>query len=286
MDVTETGSSLKANQLRVIDVVQESTPRFIANHAAAQDSWKRAKMERMLMLLSGVIAATTRVGLSMNVPRERLERVLELLPNGAPTLSPLADEDWVDVFVIIEETRVREIIPMLHEAGARVLVETTLTRSSTDPVGRIRNLAALPYAYLQTLYSGLVSARLIESSPLVVCQGLTLRESERGQEILLSVRSDVRGWELPGGRVESGEQVSEALAREMREETGLDVEVGRHVGDYVRTGFRPHVARVYVCQVRSGKERPSLETLEISWFPIAACLENSFRGTTSPLRTV
>lgn len=128
VDVTETGSSLKANQLRVIDVVQESTPRFVANHAAAQDSWKRAKMERMLMLLSGVIAATTRVGLSMNVPRERLERVLELLPNGAPTLSPLADDDWVDVFVIIEEARVREIIPMLHEAGARVLVETTLNK--------------------------------------------------------------------------------------------------------------------------------------------------------------
>ena len=135
-------------------------------------------------------------------------------------------------------------------------------------MGRIRNLAALPNAYLQTLYSGLVSARWIESSPLVVCQGLTLRESERGQEILLSVRSDVRGWELPGGRVEPGEQVSDALARELCEETGLDVEVGRHVGDYVRTGFRPHVARVYVCQVRSGKERPSSETLEIRWFPV------------------
>ena len=135
-------------------------------------------------------------------------------------------------------------------------------------MGRIRNLAALPYAYLQTLYSGLVSARWIESSPLVVSQALTLRESGRGQEILLSVRSDVRGWELPGGRVESGERASEALAREMREETGLDVEVGRHVGDYVRTGFRPHVARVYVCQVRSGKERPSSETLEVRWFPV------------------
>lgn len=128
VDVTETGSSLRANRLRVIDIVQESTPRFVANHEAAQDPWKRAKMDRMLMLLSGVIAATTRVGLSMNVPRERLEQVLALLPNGAPTLSPLADETWVDVFVIIEESRVREIVPLLHEAGARVLVETTLNK--------------------------------------------------------------------------------------------------------------------------------------------------------------
>ena len=128
MDVTETGSSLRANRLRVIDVVQESTPRFVANHDAARDPWKRAKMDRMLMLLSGVIAATTRVGLSMNVPREQLDEVLALLPNGAPTLSPLADESWVDVFVIIEESRVREIVPLLHDAGARVLVETTLNK--------------------------------------------------------------------------------------------------------------------------------------------------------------
>lgn len=128
VDVTETGSSLKANHLRVIDVVLESTPRFVANHAAAVDPWKRAKMDRILMLLSGVIAATTRVGLSMNVPRDRLEQVLELLPQGSPTLSPLADENWVDVFVIIEEVRVREILPSLHEAGARVLVETALSK--------------------------------------------------------------------------------------------------------------------------------------------------------------
>jgi len=128
VDVTETGSSLKANSLRVIDVVLESTPRFVANHAAAADPWKRAKMDRMLTLLSGVIAATTRVGLSMNVPRDCLDQVLALLPKGSPTLSPLADESWVDVFVIIEQARVREILPSLHEAGARVLVETALSK--------------------------------------------------------------------------------------------------------------------------------------------------------------
>ncbi len=73
---------------------------------------------------------------------------------------------------------------------------------------------------------------------------------------------------MPGGRVEPDEQPRDALAREMREETGLAVEVGRHVGDYVRTGFRPHVARVYVCRVRSGQQRPSPETLEVDWFPV------------------
>ncbi len=128
VDVTETGSSLRANQLRVIDTLLESTPRFVANHAACEDPWKRAKMDRMLMLMRGAIAATTRVGLSMNVPRERLDAVLKLLPPGAPTLSPLADEAWVDVFVIIDEVRVREIVPSLHEAGARVLVETALSK--------------------------------------------------------------------------------------------------------------------------------------------------------------
>ena len=140
------------------------------------------------------------------------------------------------------------------------------TRSSTDRVGRLRNLSALPYAYLQTLYSGLISARVVERSPLVVCQGLILRPSAAGEEILLSVRSDVRGWELPGGRVEAGEQAPEALVREIHEETGLSVRVERHVGDYVRTGFRPHLARVYVCRVSSGEARRSSETLEVDWF--------------------
>ena len=128
VDVTETGSSLAANNLRVIDTLLESTPRFVANHTAFEDSWKRGKMERLLMLISGAIAATTRVGLSMNVPRERLDDVLALLPSGAPTISPLADEGWVDVFVIIEEVRVREIVPLLHAAGAEVLVETPLSK--------------------------------------------------------------------------------------------------------------------------------------------------------------
>ena len=128
VDVTETGSSLRANHLKVLDVLLESTPRFVANRVAAADDWKRGKMDRILMLLNAAIAAATRVGLSMNVPRERLGNILALLPDSSPTISPLADESWVDVFVIIEEERVRDLIPQLSESGARVIVETPLNK--------------------------------------------------------------------------------------------------------------------------------------------------------------
>lgn len=128
VDVTETGSSLRANNLKVLDVLLESTPRFVASQAAAGDPWKRGKMDRILMLLTAAIAASTRVGLSMNVPRAALQKVLALLPESSPTLSPLSDEGWVDVFVILEEERVRDLIPRLSEAGARVIVETPLNK--------------------------------------------------------------------------------------------------------------------------------------------------------------
>ncbi len=128
VDVTETGSSLRANNLEVLDVLQESTPRFVANREAVADPWKRDKMERLLMLVTGAIAAATRVGLSMNVSRDQLDGVLALLPEGSPTISTLADPSWVDVFVIIEETRVRELIPQLSAAGAQVIVETPVNK--------------------------------------------------------------------------------------------------------------------------------------------------------------
>jgi ATP phosphoribosyltransferase len=128
VDVTETGSSLRANQLKVLDVLLESTPRFVANRAAADDDWKRGKMDRILMLLNAAIAAATRVGLSMNVPRESVDDILALLPDSSPTISPLSDDSWVDVFVIIEEERVRDLIPQLSESGARVIVETPLNK--------------------------------------------------------------------------------------------------------------------------------------------------------------
>jgi len=129
VDVSETGSSLRANNLDVIDTVLVSTPRFIANKAAAADPWKRQKMERLLMLVRGAIAAADRVGLMMDAPRERLEKVLELLPALVkPTIAPLADESWVAVTTVIEERLVRELLPQLSEAGARGIVEFPLNK--------------------------------------------------------------------------------------------------------------------------------------------------------------
>ncbi|HIF99981.1 MAG TPA: ATP phosphoribosyltransferase [Myxococcales bacterium] len=128
VDVTETGSSLRANNLKVLDVLLESTPRFVASREAAADEWKRGKMDRILMLLTAAIAAASRVGLSMNVPRSALDAILSLLPDSSPTLSPLSDENWLDVFVIIEEERVRDLVPLLSDAGARVIVETPLNK--------------------------------------------------------------------------------------------------------------------------------------------------------------
>ena len=129
VDVTETGSSLRANDLRVIDLLQESTPRLIAHRPSLEDPWKRGKLERLTMLLMGAIAAATRVGLSMNVPKDKMEGLLALLPDaGKPTISPLADPSWVDVFVIVEESFVRELLPRLHEAGARGIVESPLNK--------------------------------------------------------------------------------------------------------------------------------------------------------------
>jgi ATP phosphoribosyltransferase len=129
VDVSETGSSIRANQLRVLDVVIESTPRFIANPDAAADPWKRRKMERIVLLLRAAIAAANRVGLMLNVRRDHLEQVLQILPALAtPTISALADERWVAVNTVIEEHLVREMVPALREAGARGIVEYPLNK--------------------------------------------------------------------------------------------------------------------------------------------------------------
>jgi ATP phosphoribosyltransferase len=129
VDVTETGSSLRANNLRVIDTVIESTPRFIANNEAAADEWKRRKMDRLLLLLRGAIAAIDRVGLMMNVPKGQLEKVLSLLPAlSAPTISTLADDHWVAVNTVVEERLVTELFPQLSESGARGIVEYPLIK--------------------------------------------------------------------------------------------------------------------------------------------------------------
>ena len=129
VDVSETGSSLRANNLKVLHVVLESTPRFIANHASLGDEWKRAKIERVLMLLKGAIAAATRVLLAMNAPCGQVDDILRILPALAtPTVSTLADPDWVDLSTVVDEKLVRELIPKLYEAGARGIIEVPINK--------------------------------------------------------------------------------------------------------------------------------------------------------------
>jgi ATP phosphoribosyltransferase len=129
VDVTETGSSLRANNLKVLHVVLESTPRFIANHQSLEDAWKRAKIDRLLMLLQGAIAAATRVLLAMNAPCGKVDEILAILPALAtPTVSTLADPDWVDLSTVVEEKQVRELIPRLYAAGARGIIELPISK--------------------------------------------------------------------------------------------------------------------------------------------------------------
>ncbi len=126
---TETGSTLKAHGLEIIDELLVSTTRLIANKAAWQDTWKRSKTESIALLLQGALNADGMVGLKMNVPRASLEAVLRELPSlQRPTISGLADEDWVAVEVIADESTVRELIPNLKRAGASGLVEYPLNK--------------------------------------------------------------------------------------------------------------------------------------------------------------
>ncbi len=129
VDVSETGSSLRANQLKVMHVVLESTPRFIANRASLRDDWKQDKIDRLLMMLKGAIAAATRVLLSMNVPRDSVDAILKILPALAtPTVSTLADARWVEMSTVVDEKLVRELIPGLYAAGARGIIELPISK--------------------------------------------------------------------------------------------------------------------------------------------------------------
>jgi len=129
VDVSETGASLRANDLKIMDVVLRSTPRFIAHRKSLDDRWKRDKIDRLLMLLKGAIAAATRVLLSMNVPRGKVAAVLKILPALAtPTISTLADPEWVDLSTVVEEKAVRELIPRLYDAGARGIIELPINK--------------------------------------------------------------------------------------------------------------------------------------------------------------
>ena len=129
VEVTETGSSLRANGLRIVETVLESNTKFFANRAAWADDWKRAKMETIVMLLKGAIDASGKVGLMLNVHKDNLESVLAVLPAlKRPTISHLSDPDWLAVNTIIEEKTVREIIPRLKAAKAQGIVEYPLNK--------------------------------------------------------------------------------------------------------------------------------------------------------------
>jgi len=129
VEVTETGSSLRANNLKIIDTVIESNTQLIANHTAWQDSWKRRKLEDMRMLLEGAINALGKVGLMLNVHQRDLRAVLDVLPAlKRPTISHLSDEEWLAVNTILDESTVRDIIPRLKQAGAQGIVEYPLNK--------------------------------------------------------------------------------------------------------------------------------------------------------------
>ena len=129
VEVTETGGSLRANNLRIVDEVLISTPRLIVNHTAAADAWKCEKVANLELMLKACLAAEGKVGLMMNVRRADLEAVVGVLPAlQTPTVSALADEEWVDVNSIVEESVVRSIVPKLKMAGARGIVEYAINK--------------------------------------------------------------------------------------------------------------------------------------------------------------
>ena len=129
VDITETGSSLRANNLRVVATLLESYPQLIANTAALQDPWKKNKLANMVLLLKGALAARDKVGLKMNLAQNQLQNLLSTLPSlREPTVSPLAQPGWVAVETVIDEKVVREIIPQLKALGAEGIIEYPLNK--------------------------------------------------------------------------------------------------------------------------------------------------------------
>ena len=129
VDVTETGSSLRANKLRIVDTLMESFPQFVANKSSIKDEWKREKLERIGMLLSAAQAARDVVGIKMNILSSNLDKLLESLPAlRNPTISKLADEDWIAIETVLNEAVVRELIPELKALGAEGIIEYPLNK--------------------------------------------------------------------------------------------------------------------------------------------------------------
>ena len=129
VDLTETGSSLRANNLRIVDTILTSTTRMIANKKAWKNGAKRAKMEQIKMLLLGALDAQRRVLLKLNAPAKKLEKIVKALPAlHAPTVNKLNDPDWFAVETVVEERLVRDLIPTLREAGATGIIELALNK--------------------------------------------------------------------------------------------------------------------------------------------------------------
>ena len=129
VEITETGSSLRANKLRIVDTMMTTTPRFIMNKEAYEDSWKREKTKRIANLLVGAFQAEDKVGLKMNVRRDDLDKIVGQLPAlNNPTISNLLDDAWVAIEVIVDESTVRDIIPALMDAGAEGIIEYPLNK--------------------------------------------------------------------------------------------------------------------------------------------------------------
>jgi ATP phosphoribosyltransferase len=129
VEVTETGASLRANDLKIVETICESTTRFIANKASWADAWKKEKMERIVLLLQGAILAEGKVGLKMNAKKEDIEKIIAILPSiKTPTVSYLFDKNWVDIDTIIDEEDVKRLIPELRKAGAEGLIEYPLNK--------------------------------------------------------------------------------------------------------------------------------------------------------------
>ncbi len=128
VEITETGSSLRANKLRIVDTVLETNTMFIVNKNSFKDEWKKQKIDRIIMLLEAALNAQTRVGLMMNVPKANLDKILKIIPDKMPTISTLSDENWVDLIVILKQSRVRELLPKFKEFGAAGIVEFPLNK--------------------------------------------------------------------------------------------------------------------------------------------------------------
>lgn len=129
VDITETGSSIKANKLRIVDTLLTSYPQFIANKESMKDEWKSEKLRAMVMMLKGALNARNKVGLKMNLPCSALDSLVEALPSlRRPTVSPLTEEGWVAVETVIEESVARDMIPQLKALGAEGIIEYPLNK--------------------------------------------------------------------------------------------------------------------------------------------------------------